>query len=237
MRSAIAGSTIGIKQSPPLIRIHNSLVRSLERRALDWLVRRAPARVTPDFLTAFGIVGAGITLVGYMLTSWSPDFLWLATLGLVLHWLGDSLDGSLARFRKIERPRYGYFLDQSIDVVGNLLICVGMGLSPYVRMDVALFALAGYHALSIYSQVRACVSGEFHVSLAGWGPTEMRLLIMLMNTMVFFFGAPIFEVGGLAMTWCDVSVLLMAAGFFVTFAYLLASYARQLAREESSDGR
>lgn len=191
-----------------------------------------PAIVTPDALTAFGIFGAAMTFVGYVLTAWSPAFLWLASLGLVFHWFGDSLDGSLARFRKIERPRYGYFLDQTIDVIGNLLICVGMGLSAYVRMDAALLALAGYHALSIYSLVRACVSGEFHVSLAGTGPTETRLLIIMMNTMIFFFGAPQFVVAGIALTWCDVTVLLMAAGYFVTFACLLASYARQLAREE-----
>lgn len=217
-----------------MIRINNSLVGAVERKALAWLVRRVPTRMTPDTLTAFGIFGAAVTLAGYVLTTWSAGFLWLASLGLVFHWLGDSLDGNLARFRKIERPKYGYFLDQTIDVIGNLLICLGMGLSPYVRMDIALLALAGYHALSIYSLVKACVSGEFHISLVGWGPTEMRLLIILMNTMIFFFGAPEFAFAGLAMTWCDITVLLMAAGFFVTFVHLLASYAAELAREERS---
>lgn len=216
-----------------MIRINNSLVGAIERKTLAWLVRRVPSRMTPDTLTALGIFGAALTLAGYILTAWSAAFLWLASLGLVFHWLGDSLDGSLARFRKIERPKYGYFLDQSIDVIGNLLICVGMGLSAYVRMDVALLALAGYHALSIYSLVKACVSGEFHVSLVGWGPTEMRLLIILMNTTIFFVGAPKFMLAGLAMTWCDLAVLLMAAGFFAAFVHLLASYAAELARAES----
>lgn len=216
----------------PLIRIHNSFVSAAERTALAWLAARMPQQVTPDRLTAFGIFGASVTLVGYVLTALSPAFLWLATLGLVVHWLGDSLDGTLARFRKIERPKYGYFLDQSIDVVGNVMICGGLGLSAYVRMDLALFALAGYHALSIYSLVKACVSGEFHISLAGWGPTEIRLAIMLMNTMIFFFGAPVFTVAGLSMTWCDATVFLMAISLFGTFLYLLASYASQLAREE-----
>ncbi|WP_103717822.1 CDP-alcohol phosphatidyltransferase family protein [Bosea psychrotolerans] len=222
-------------QQPSLIRIHNSLVASVERQALTWLVRRIPARVTPDSLTAFGVFGAFVSFVGYALTAWSPAFLWLASLGLLFHWFGDSLDGSLARFRKIERPRYGYFLDQTIDVIGNLLICVGMGLTAYVRMDAALLAMAGYHALSIYSLVRACVSGEFHVSLAGTGPTETRLLIVMMNTMIFFFGAPLFMVGGIAMTWCDITVILMTAGYFITFVYFLVSYARRLAREEGVD--
>lgn len=221
-------------QQTALIRINNSLVGSVERKALAWLVRRVPAGITPDGLTAFGIFGAFVTLVGYLLTAWSPAFLWLASLGLVFHWLGDSLDGSLARFRKIERPRYGYFLDQTIDVIGNLLICLGMGLSAYVRLDVALFAMAGYHALSIYSLVRANVSGEFHVAIAGSGPTEMRLLIIMMNTMIVLFGAPHFVVQGIAMSWCDVTVLAMAACYFVIFVCLFASYARRLDREEAA---
>lgn len=220
-----------------MIRIHNSLVGAVEHRALGWLVRRVPAYVTPDMLTAFGIFGAALTLIGYALTAWSPEFLWLASLGLFFHWLGDSLDGNVARFRKIERPKYGYFLDQSIDVIGNVLICIGMGLSAYVRMDVALLALAGYHALAIYSLVKACVSGEFHISLVGWGPTEIRLLIILMNMMIVVFGAPKFLLAGLAVTWCDITVFLLAAGFFITFTGLLASYAAQLAREESAASR
>lgn len=215
-----------------MIRINNSLVGAVERKALAWLVRRIPASLGPDHLTAFGIFGAALTLVGYVLTAWSTAFLWLATLGLVFHWLGDSLDGSLARFRKIERPRYGYFLDQTIDVIGNLLICLGMGLSAFVRMDVALLALAGYHALSIYALVKACVSGEFNVSLAGWGPTEMRLLIILMNTTILLFGAPEFALAGVVLTWCDVTIVLMTIGFFTLFVCLLASFASELAREE-----
>lgn len=216
-----------------MIRIHNSLVSTVERKVLIWLAERVPSRVTPDGLTAFGIFGALVTLIGYVLTAWSPGFLWLASLGLVFHWLGDSLDGTLARYRKIERPRYGYFLDQSIDVVGNLLICVGIGLSAYARMDAALLALAGYHALSIYSLVRACVSGEFHVSLVGTGPTETRLLIVLMNTTILLFGAPELAIAGITFTWCDVTLILMAAGYFMTFICLVAGYARRLAREES----
>jgi len=215
-----------------LNRIHNSIVSAVERRALHWLVSRIPKRVSPDALTAFGIFGAALTLLGYVLTAWSAAFLWLACLGLVFHWLGDSLDGTLARFRRIERPRYGYFLDQTVDVIGNLLICLGMGLSAYVRLDIALLALAGYHALSIYSLVKACVSRDFHISIVGFGPTEMRLLMIAMNVNILLFGAPVFAVGDIAITWCDVTVLLMAVGFFSIFIYLIVDYARQLAREE-----
>lgn len=219
-----------------MIRINNSLVGAVERKALAWLVRLMPQAVGPDHLTAFGILGAVVTLIGYVLTHWSPLFLWLASLGLAMHWFGDSLDGSLARFRRIERPRYGYFVDQTVDVIGNLLICGGIGLSAYVRLDVSLLALAGYHALAIYNLVKAGVTNEFNVALSGWGPTEIRLLIILMNTTIFFFGAPTLTLAGQSFTWCDVTVLLMAIGFFTVFVRLFTGYAAELAREEAGAG-
>lgn len=218
-----------------MLRVHNSLFSGVERKLLVWLARRVPASVTPDQVTAFGIFGAVVTLLGYALSWRTPEFLWLASLGLVLHWLGDSLDGTLARVRKIERPKYGYFLDQTVDVIGNFLIAVGMGLSPYVRMDAALLALAGYHALSIYSFVRTCVSNEFHVSLLGSGPTEIRMLIIGMNTLILIFGAPQFMVYGLPMSWCDIALVLMASAFMIAFVCLVASYAASLREVDRQD--
>lgn len=216
-------------------RVHNSLFAGLERSALIWMARRMPASVMPDHATAFGIFGGVVTLLGYLLSWWATEFLWLASLGLVLHWLGDSLDGTLARVRAIERPKYGYFLDQTVDVIGNLLIVVGMGLSPFVRMDTALLALAGYHALSIYSYVRTCISHEFHVSLLGSGPTEIRMLIIGMNSFVLMFGAPHFSLLGIVLTWCDIALLIMATSFMTAFVYLVAMYALAL-READRPG-
>ncbi len=217
-----------------MIRVHTSVSAEVERKILIWLASRLPGWVKPDHLTAFGVFGAGVTLLGYALTWLSPGFLWLASLGLVLHWYGDSLDGTLARLRKIERPRYGYFLDQTVDVVGNLLICLGMGISPFIRMDTALLALAGYHALSIYSFVKTCVSNEFHVALLGSGPTEIRMLIIAMNMLILAFGAPGLAWMGLAFTWCDVAVLVETLGFFAVFIWFVASYARELRDEEAA---
>ena len=101
---------------------------------LDGLCRRMPAWVTPDRLTALGFVGAAISGLGYVASNRSPLFLFLASLGMMVNWFGDSLDGSLARHRRIERPRYGYFLDHSIDAIDSLIFALGLGLSPYVGM-------------------------------------------------------------------------------------------------------
>src|SRR5262245_24038819 len=108
-----------------------------------------PAWVTPDRLTALGVFGAAVVFAGSLLSNRDPAFLWLANLGLVIHWLGDSLDGTLARVRGSERPKLGFVMDQSVDVVGDILIMAGLGLSPFVRLDAALLALVGYHALTV----------------------------------------------------------------------------------------
>jgi archaetidylinositol phosphate synthase len=196
--------------------------------AIDWIVPKLPASVTPDKLTAFGTFGAATTLLGYLACWLNPAFLWLASLGLVIHWFGDSLDGNLARYRRTERPRYGYFLDQTIDVLGNFLICFGMGISPFMHMSVALVALAGYHMISIYVFVRANIAGDFHVSVLNSGPTEMRALIIVMNTLIFFFGAPQFSVAGLLITWCDITVSLWSMGMMAVFLYLVFTFAPTL---------
>ena len=215
-------------------RVQKSFVYRYERMALDWLCPRVPAWVTPDMLTGFGIFGAFVTLVGYYLCRFSPNFLWLASLGLVFHWVGDSLDGNIARYRKIERPRYGFFLDQTIDVFGNLLICAGMGLSPYIRMDSALLVLMGYHMLTIYVLVRTVVAREFFVTLLNSGPTELRLLIILMNALIFAFGAPAWIAFAHAFTWCDIVLALYTIGFVCTFLYLTLSYANVLRGEDDA---
>lgn len=213
-------------------RHHVSFLSRPERAVLDWLVCRLPLFVTPDALTVFGLFGALVTFVGYALCALSSQFLWLASAGLVIHWLGDSLDGSLARFRGVERPRYGFFLDQNIDVFGNLLITAGMAASPFIRVESAALALVGYQALTIYVLVRLSLDGIFQVSVLNSGPTEMRALLILMNILILIFGAPVWTLFGVSFAWCDITVGLFGFGFLVAFAYLIYAEAGNLRRED-----
>lgn len=209
-----------------------SFVTRYERPVLRYIAIRLPHWVTPDRLTAFGVFGAALCLAGYAACGVSVQWIWLANMGLLFHWFGDSLDGTVARVRQIERPNYGFYLDQTIDVVGNLMIAAGIGFSPWVRMDSALFMLAGYHMLSIHTFVRSVVTRRFHVDVLGLGPTEMRLAILLMNFLILGFGAPVFSVFGLAVTWCDVLVVVAAAAIMVIFALEVYKEARvQLIRD------
>lgn len=156
---------------------------------LVWLASRMPARVTSDHLTLLGTLGATATAIGYALSNFAVSWLWLASAGLVVNWFGDSLDGTLARVRNAQRPRYGYYLDHAVDAFTTALIGVGIGLSPYLSLPVALLLVVLYLMLSINVYLESTVFGVFRMDYGVLGPTEARLLLVLANTTLFVFGA------------------------------------------------
>ena len=223
-----------LNQRLKMQRILISPLAKPERIILDWLVVRMPMWVTSDGLTALGVLGSFLTCLGYILTWNSPQFLWLASFGIVMNWFGDSLDGSLARYRQMERPRYGFLLDQTIDVFGNILVGVGMASSPYIRLETAFLAFTGYHMLTISSLVRAALDRTFHVTLSNMGPTEIRALIILTNVLILMFGAPQWIAFGVSFAWCDITVGLFGVGFFFVFFYLLYTDAKRLRADDDA---
>lgn len=175
-------------RTPLAIRIKENILDRRERELLNWLCAHAPQAITPDRLTGFGAAGAAIVFLGYAATRFDPIFFWLATLGFIMHWLGDSLDGSLARYRHIERPRYGYFLDFSVDAISSFMFMLGLGLSAYIRLDVALFALVGYYMLWLFVLLNCQVSRNLQLSFLSVGPTEFRIILISLNCWMYFAG-------------------------------------------------
>lgn len=169
-------------------RVNDILLGPLERPALQWLAARQPAWMTPDKLTAIGTFGGLVIFVSYWLSNRNPAWLWVANLGLLINWYGDSLDGTLARYRNIQRPKYGFFIDHTVDGLNEMLIILGMGVSPYVSFNVAAMALIGYLLMSVYVYVRTFVTGVFKISYGKLGPTEGRVIIALLNVAMFFLG-------------------------------------------------
>ena len=213
-------------------RVNKALLSSIERKTLAWLSKRMPSWVTPDILTFFGFLGTLLIGVSYYLTNQNPAFLWLASLGLVINWFGDSLDGTLARFRKIERPRYGFFIDHVIDGLGEVIIMFGIGLSPYVDFRIAMVALVGYLLLGNLVYILTYVRNEFRISYAGLSPTEVRLILIITNALVFFFGNPKIQTKfGLYSVYDFVLIALIVLLFSI---YLVMTFvnAGQIAKEE-----
>jgi archaetidylinositol phosphate synthase len=219
-------------QSVKPIRVNESIFANQERRILTAIAARLPGAIKPDHLTGLGVFAALLVLAAYVLSNWSIEWLWLANFGLVLHWLGDSLDGTLARHRRIERPRYGFYLDQVIDTVGNLAIGLGIGLSPWTRLDCALLVLAVYHMLSVQIFVRTIVDREFHVAVGRLGPTEMRIGIIAMNCAIMAFGAPTLISWPAAMGWPDLMMIALSVGLLGLFGRQMVRHLRRIAAEE-----
>lgn len=170
------------------LRVMNGLTAERERRLLHWMARRLPSGIHADHLTAlaaFAMVGAAAS---YAAARHWPGALHLVNLCLLVNWFGDSLDGSLARWRQIERPNYGYFVDHSVDALATLLMVSAIGMSPYMRFDVALIAVIGYLLLAIHSFLAAKVVGEFRLSYMAGGPTELRLMLIAMTGLMPIVG-------------------------------------------------
>lgn len=173
-------------------RIQTSLLNRLEKSALLWLAERQPKWMTSDMLTYIGVLGAVICAVGFILSANNVLYLWLTSLGLFINWYGDSLDGTLARVRQTQRPTYGFFIDHSLDAVTICIMCMGAGLSPMFRFDVALLVLVAYLVISIYTYICTILKDEFRLTYGGMGPTEFRLIVILFAT-AYMYIAPLRE--------------------------------------------
>jgi archaetidylinositol phosphate synthase len=213
-------------------RVLDTFTGPVERPVLRWLAAHMPPWVTPDILTAVGVFGGLVILSGYWLTGVDRNFLWLVNLGFVINWFGDSLDGTLARYRHIERPVYGFYIDHSVDAYVEIMIFLGLGLSPYVRFDLAALALIGYLLLSVLVYVRTCVKGEFVISYGKLGPTEIRLLAMMANVLIYFIGNPTVQISTLTLTVYDWLVSLVILILFSIAITTTWTQARLLARAD-----
>ncbi|HEY3839097.1 MAG TPA: CDP-alcohol phosphatidyltransferase family protein, partial [Bryobacteraceae bacterium] len=165
----------------PAERSHRSLLAGAEKRLLLWLAARMPAWINSDHLTALGFVSLFGVGAAYWYARYNRAGLVLATLFFILNWFGDSLDGTLARVRNRQRPRYGFYLDHVLDACGSICIFAGLALSGYMSERVAVGLLVAYFLLSIEVYLATYTVGKFHLSFAAFSPTELRLLLIAGN--------------------------------------------------------
>lgn len=165
------------------VRIQTSVLNALEKKVLVWLAHRQPKWVSSDMLTYLGSFGALVIALGYILSAWNINFLWLSSLGFVINWYGDSLDGTLARVRQTQRPVYGYYLDHTIDAINEVMIFVGVGLSGLMHIEIAMLALIIYLLMTINVSINAHLKKEFKLTYAKMGPTEFRIIMIVVNTL------------------------------------------------------
>ncbi len=214
-------------------RIHQSWLAASEKRLLISIAGRLPAWVTPDLLTLLGMLGALLTGICYIASHRSPWFLWGAVVGLGLNWFGDSLDGTLARTRKIERPVYGYFVDHSTDLISQVFIFLGLGASPYLGFDAACLILLAYWLAALLTFIRAVATKVFQISYYGVGPTEIRIALGLYSIVVFFAGR--LELPWIRVTLIDLFGYALFPLVFLSFVSMVWSESRVLAAREDQN--
>ncbi|WP_036290660.1 CDP-alcohol phosphatidyltransferase family protein [Methylosinus sp. PW1] len=216
-------------------RLNTSLLAIGERRVLQALAPRLPAWTTPDHLTAAGLVGAAMTAAGFALSHWSAGFLALVVAGLFLNWFGDSLDGTLARYRGIERPRYGFLLDHSSDLIAQSLIVVGLGVSPYFTLPSALFVLSLYLLMSSYTYLRVATAGVHRLSYGGMGATEFRILVAAWSLFACWLGPQVVEARLWRFSILDVTIGTMSAIAFALFVLMVRQDLSRMDRDDEHE--
>ena len=211
------------------------LLAKAEGRALEWIARRLPAWVMPDHMTALGVLAALGIAAAYLLSNGDKLWLWAASALLIVHWLGDSLDGTLARVRGIQRPKYGYYLDHIVDAGATIVIGTGLGLSPYMSLVTGLAIVIAYLVLSINVYLETYAFGVFTLGYGRVGPTEVRLALIGLNTLIAVGVGLGFQVGALGLTLLDLIGLAIAGVMLVTLVGRGARNLRILAEMEPAE--
>jgi archaetidylinositol phosphate synthase len=169
-----------------MLRVQESWVAAAEKRALLWLAARTPDRIGPDHLTVLGLLAQIAAGAFYAAAAWNRYALLAVIAFLTLNWLGDSLDGTLARVRQRQRPRYGFYVDHMVDTFGALALMGGLALSGYMHPVIAIGLLIAFLVLSIQSYLATYALGEFRISFWRFGPTELRILLSVGNLALFW---------------------------------------------------
>ena len=212
-------------------RLQNSFTAAPERQALLWLAARMPASINSDHLTLLGFAAMFLAGGSYVLARWNPWGLLLATFCLVLNWLGDSLDGTLARVRNRQRPRYGFYVDHMSDSFGALFLMGGLAASGYIDWRIAMGLLVAFLLLSIESYLASYTLGVFRLSFAKFGPTEIRILLAIANTILFFM--PAARIPGWSHRLLNVGGALAIVAMAAMALFAAVSHTLTLHRQES----
>ncbi len=214
----------------PAVRVNQALTASIEKQALEWMARRAPSWLTSDHLTALGLAGQVGAGAAYALSRYDRFALLLVILCLILNWLGDSLDGTLARVRRRQRPRYGFYVDHMVDILGSLALMLGLGLSGFLHWQTALAMLIAFLVLASESYLATYTLSRFQLSQGFFGPTEIRILLIIGN--LALLRSPYATVFGYQWLLFDIGGVIAAVSMFMMALALGIRHTAQLYREE-----
>ena len=217
------------------VRDNNGVLAGIERRALIRLAHRIPRRINSDHLSALGLSAmavTGLSFAAFVLTPWAA---WGVVLSLAFNWLGDSLDGTLARVRGHQRPRYGYYVDHAIDLAGATLLMTGLAFSGLMSPLIAAAVLAAYLLVSAETYLATHSRGVFRMAVFGFGPTELRILLSIGTLQLL--RSPYVSIAGHRWLLFDVGGAIAITALLVTFIVAAVATGRLLYRQEPLPAR
>ena len=215
----------------PAARSHTSFLAAVEKKTLIWIAARLPARVNSDHLTALGFASLIAAGAAYWYARWNPPALIAVIVFLALNWFGDSLDGTLARVRNRQRPRYGFYVDHVLDALGMSFLMAGMALSGYLTPAIAALFLIVYLLLSIEVYLTTYTMGTFHLSYWSFGPTELRILLSIGNLIVLWDRHAL--IAGREFLLFDVGFAIGAGALTIILLQAVVRHSAALYREET----
>jgi len=214
-------------------RKQTSLLAGVEKKALLWLAHRIPEWVSSDHMTALGFVSLLAVGLSYWYSRYSQIGLLLVPVFFVLNWFGDSLDGTLARVRNRQRPRYGFYVDHILDACGSVSVFVGLALSGYMSERIAVGLLVAYFLLSIEVYLATYTVGKFHLSFGAFSPTELRLLLIIGN--IALLSKPLVTLAGRQYLLFDVGGLVGIVGMSAALLWAIVKHTAYLYRANTAN--
>jgi archaetidylinositol phosphate synthase len=211
-------------------RVNRSLTAALEKSALVWMAENSPAWLTSDQLTLLGLsaqIGAGIF---YAISRYNRYALLLVIVCIALNWLGDSLDGTLARVRRQQRPRYGFYVDHMVDIFGSVALMMGLACSGFLHWQTAIAMLVAFLVLSSESYLATYTLSCFEMSRGFFGPTEIRILLIIGN--LALLRSPYANLFGHRFLLFDVGGIIAASSMFVMAIAVTVRHTAVLYRQE-----
>lgn len=190
--------------------INTAITGKAEEKAKEWICPRIPEWINPDHLTVLGYIGMIITGLGFVFGFMNKWFILLIPFGLLVNWFGDSFDGSIARYRKKTRPKYGYYIDKIVDAVAVITLTLGVGFSGFFKIEIALLFASIYLALMSHVDLVTHVQGQNRNAFGLLGPTEVRIIGVLFSIYMFFSKVHYFDIYGYIVTQYDIALFVLS---------------------------
>ena len=212
--------------------INTALTAKVEERAKDYICPRIPNWIGPDHLTVIGILGMIMVSLGFYFGFLNRYYLVFVVLGLAVNWFGDSFDGSIARYRKRTRPKYGYYIDKIVDAIVVIIFGLGLGLSGFVRLEVSLLLACVYLAMMLNVDLLVYVEGKSKNSFGLFGPTEVRIIGAIIAVVMFFLPVTYYNIHDCVVTQYDIVIAILTVIMFLVLIVTIVSKGIELHKED-----